>query len=100
MEHKRRQLYSCFQREFPICDIAQGQIGDTPILSEGNPPVWDCYCIKKIMKCISYIKEPMIPYFSLKFDLMYVGLSHKGIPFYFQGIPPLMTMKWVIFLRF
>ena len=74
-----------------MCDIAQGQIGDTPILSKGNPPVWDCYCTKKIIKCISAIKGPTIPYFSLRFDLTFVGLSHRGIPFYFQGIPLLSS---------
>ena len=28
---------SVFKREFPICKVAQGQIGDTPFLSKGNP---------------------------------------------------------------
>ena len=28
-----------FMKEFPICDVAQGQIGDPLILSKGNPPV-------------------------------------------------------------
>ena len=32
------------QREFPICDVAQGLIRDPLFLSEGNPPVQeDCY---------------------------------------------------------
>ena len=28
-----------FVREFLICDVAQGLIGDPPILSKGHPPV-------------------------------------------------------------
>ena len=28
-----------FQREFLICDVAQGLIGDTSFLSKGNPRI-------------------------------------------------------------
>ena len=28
-----------FMREFPMCDVAQGKIGDPLILSQWNPPV-------------------------------------------------------------
>ena len=74
MEHNRKQLSSCFQKVIHIiCDVAQGQIGDTPILSKGIPPVWDCYRSKKIIKCISSIKGPMIQYFSLKFELTFIN---------------------------
>ena len=30
--------FYAFKREFPICDVAQGLIGDPLILSKGNPP--------------------------------------------------------------
>ena len=31
--------FDAFKREFSICDVAQGLIGDPFILSNGNPPV-------------------------------------------------------------
>ena len=67
------------------------KLGIPHFMSKGNPTVWDCYCSKKIIKCISAIKGPTIPYFSLRSDSTFIGLSHKGIPFYFQGIPLLVT---------
>ena len=33
------EYFDVFNREFPICDVAQGLIGDPVILSKGNPPV-------------------------------------------------------------
>ena len=75
--------FPVLKREFLICDVAQGQIGDTPILSKRNPPVWNCHGSKEIIKCISAIKGAIIPYFSLKFDLTFIRLSHRGKPFIF-----------------
>ena len=48
--------FDAFKREFPICDVAQGLIGDPLILSKGNPPVSQSYCSKKMIKCVSYAK--------------------------------------------
>ena len=31
--------FDVFKREFPICDLARGLIGDPHILRKGNPPV-------------------------------------------------------------
>ena len=31
--------FDAFKRAFPICDVAQGLIGNSLILSKGNPPV-------------------------------------------------------------
>ena len=66
IEHNTRQLvFGVFRREFPICDVAQGLIGDPLIFSKGNPPLWECYCTKKTIKCISPAKQPTIPYVSI-----------------------------------
>ena len=31
--------FDVFMREFPVCDVGQGLIGDPLILSKRNPPV-------------------------------------------------------------
>ena len=31
--------FDAFKREFPICDVTQRLIGNSLILSKGNPPV-------------------------------------------------------------
>ena len=33
-------------------------------------------------------KGPRMPYFSMHFNLTYIGSSHTGIPFNLVGIPP------------
>ena len=33
-------------------------------------------------------KGPRMPYFSMHFNLMYMGSSYTGIPFHLVGIPP------------
>ena len=43
-------------RELPIWNVAQGPIGDSLILSEGNPHVGQCYCTKNTIECISHAK--------------------------------------------
>ena len=45
-----------FMREFPVCDVGLGLIGDPLILSKGNPAVRQCYYTKKMNKCISHTK--------------------------------------------
>ena len=54
-----RAIYSrlsyVFKREFPLCDVPQGVIGDPPFL-KGNPPVGECYCTKIMIKFVSHTK--------------------------------------------
>ena len=66
-----------FQREFPICDVAQGLIRDPSFLSKGNP----------LSESVIY-KNSRILYLSMNFDLVFRVLSYPRIPFFiFRGFP-------------
>ena len=45
------------------------------------------YFVKRESMYIPY-KKPRIHYFSLNFDLRYMGFSYTGIPFYLEGPAP------------